>query len=64
MKDLLLWALVAVGNSNMNIPRRRLADYVKKLHQKTCSTCNTIIFPHSSNQIIDLWRCRCHFRRL
>ena len=35
----------------------------QKLHQKACRTCSTIIFPHSTNQIIDLWRCRCrrHF---
>ena len=30
-----------------------------------CCTCSTLIFPHSTNQIIDLWRCpyRCrpHF---
>ena len=29
-----------------------------KLHQKACRTCSTIIFLHSTNQIIDLWRCR------
>ena len=38
--------------------RRRLADYVKTLHQISCRTCSTIIFLHSTNQIIDLWRCR------
>ena len=39
------------------------ANYVKKLHQKACRTCSTIIFPRSTNQIIDLWRCLCrrHF---
>ena len=42
----------------MKISRRRLADYVKKLHQKACRTCSTIIFHHSTNQIIDFWRCR------
>ena len=41
------------------ISRRRLADYVKTLHQKAYRTCSTIIFLHSTNQIIDLWRCRC-----
>ena len=30
----------------------------KKMHKKACRTCNTIIFPHSTNQINDLWRCR------
>ena len=38
---------------------RHLADYVKTLHQKGCRTCSTINFPHSTNEIIDLWRCRC-----
>ena len=35
----------------------------KKLHQKECRTCSTIIFPYSTNQIINLWLCRCpgHF---
>ena len=42
----------------MKISRRRLADHVKKLHQKVCRTCGTITFPHSTNQIIDL---RSHF---
>ena len=44
----------------MKISRRRLAGYVKTLHQKACST---IIFLHSTNQIIDLWRCRWRCRR-
>ena len=30
----------------------------KKLHQKWCRTCSTIIFPHAINQIINLWHCR------
>ena len=30
-----------------------------KLHQKACRTCSTIIFPHSTNQIIHLCRCHC-----
>ena len=34
MKDLLLRARVVVRASNMKISRRRLADYVKTLHQK------------------------------
>ena len=34
--------------------RRHLADYVKKLHQKACHKCSTIIFPYAANQIIDL----------
>ena len=30
---------------------------------KACCTCSTIIFLHSTNQIIDLWRCRWRCRR-
>ena len=58
MKNLLLRACVVVRTSNMKISRRPLADYVKTMHKKACRTCSTIIFPHSANQIIDLWRCR------
>ena len=59
VKILLLRARVFVRTSNMKISRRRLADYVKTFHQNVCRTCSTIIFRHSTNQIIDLWRCRC-----
>ena len=45
--------------------RRHLVDYVKELDQKAWRACSAIIFPHSTNQIIDLWhcpgRCRRHF---
>ena len=59
-KHLLLRIHVVFRISNMKISRRPLAACVKKMHRKACST---IIFPHSTNQIIDLWRCRCrrHF---
>lgn len=35
------------------------ANFVEKLHQKSCCTCNTIILPQSTNQIIDFWHCCC-----
>ena len=35
----------------------------QKLHQKACRTCSTIIFLHSTNQIINLWRCRGRWSR-
>ena len=54
MKDLLLQCRVVVRTSDMKISPRRLADYVKTFHQKACRTCSSIIFPHSTNQIIDL----------
>ena len=59
MKDLLRGARVVVRTSNMKFSSRRLAGYIKTLLQKACRTCSTIIFPHSTNQIIELWRCRC-----
>ena len=52
MKELLLRARVVVRSSNMKISRRRLADYVKNLHQKACRTCSTTIFPYSANRVI------------
>ena len=52
MKDLLLRDLVVVRTSNMKISRRRSADYVKTLHQKARGTCSTIIFLHSTNEIV------------
>ena len=41
-----------VSHADMKISCRRLADYVNKLHQGASRTCSTIIFPHSTNQII------------
>ena len=32
-------------------------------HQKVCRTCGTIICPHSTNYVIELWRCVCRCRR-
>ena len=55
---------VVVRTSNIKISRRPLADHIKKFHQKACRTWSTVIFPHSTNQIIDLWRCRGRCRRL
>ena len=46
----------------LKISRRRLADYVKKLCQKACPACSMIFSPRSTNQIIDLWCCRCRCR--
>ena len=35
----------------------------KNCPQGACRTSSTILFPHSTNQIIDLWRCRRCCRR-
>ena len=63
MKDLMPQAYVVERTPNMKISRRHLADYVKTLHRKACRTCSMIVFPHSTNQIIDLSRCRYCRRR-
>ena len=55
--DLLLPAVIVTTSKWLKISRRRLADYVKKLRQKARPTCSMIIFPLSTNQIIDLRRC-------
>ena len=55
MEDLLLRARVVARISKLYILRRRLADYAEKLLWKAC---RTIIFPHLTNQIVDLRRCR------
>ena len=56
MKDLLLSVHDAVQTLNLEVSRCRLADYVKKSYLSACRTCSTIIFPHSTNQIIVSWR--------
>ena len=57
VKDSLLRVCVVVKTSKMQISRRTLADYAK-LHWKACDTCSKIVFLHSSNHTIDLWRYR------
>ena len=47
----------------MKISRRHLAECIKKLLQKAWRTCKPIIFPHPTDQIIDLWRCHRRSRR-
>ena len=53
MKDLLLRARVVVRTSKMKISRRCLANYVKQLRRKACSTCSSVMCPHSANKIIN-----------
>jgi len=55
--DLALWP-----EPQISISRGRLVEYSKILHQKACHTCCTTVFPHSTNHIIDLWRCFCHLK--
>ena len=52
MKGLLLCVHVVVKTLNLEISRCHLGDDVKELYLSACRTCSTIIFPHSTNQII------------
>ena len=52
MEDLLLGVHVVVKTLTSEISRCHLADYVIELYLSACRTCSTIIFPHSTNQII------------
>ena len=61
-RDLLLRVRVVARTWSMKLSLCRLTDYVRRMHQKACCTCSTIIFPHSTNHIIDLRRCRCRSR--
>ena len=54
MKDLLLFLDVVV--KTLKFGNRHFADYVKELYLSVCCTCGTIIFPHSTNQIIGEFR--------
>ena len=52
------------ANERLKMSRCHLADYVKQLYLSACRTCSTIVFPHSTNQIIVFWRLRCRWRLL
>ena len=57
MKDLLSSVHVVIKTLNLEISH--LADYVKKLYESAYRMCSTIIFPHSTNQIIVFSCCHC-----
>ena len=63
MKGLLLKARVVTRISKIKISRRHLADYVKNCTKKRGARAARLFFPHATNRIIHLWRCRCcrHF---
>ena len=63
MKDLLLCVHVVIKTLNLEISRCHLARYVTELYKSACRTCSTIIFPHSTNQIIVFWRHHCRWCR-
>ena len=52
MKDLLLCVDVVNKTLNLEISRCHLTDYVKELSKNRQSSCSTLIFPHSTNQLL------------
>ena len=64
MKNLPLRACTVVRPTNMKISRLPSADYLKNSTKKRAArAASTNIFPQSTNQIIDLRRCRGSCRR-
>ena len=62
-KDFRLYAQVLIKTVNQVISRCCFVENGTDLSIRACRTCSTIIFPHSTNQILSLWRCRCRSRR-
>ena len=53
---------LGVQNFTLSFGRPRQGRQVQHtFNLKACRTCSTIIFLHSNNHIIDLWRCHLHF---
>ena len=62
MKDFFRCVFTLSLTLNLEISRCHLRDYVKELYSSACRTCSTIIFLHSTNQIIFSFFfccCRC-----
>ena len=63
--DTLFWLALSPKPKNLESYRcccLVFTDHFKEMYFSACSTCSTIILPHSTNHIIDLWRCCCHCR--
>ena len=61
--DIRLYAQVVVKTVNAVISRGCFPEDGTDLFIGACRTCSTIVFPHSTNQILNLWRCRSCSRR-
>ena len=59
IKDLRLYAQVVIKTINVVISRCCFAEDGTDLFISACRTCSSLIFPHSTNQILNLWHCRC-----
>ena len=56
IKELLFYAYVVVKTAIVVISRCCFAEDGTKLCSSACRTCSTLIFYHSTNQILNLWR--------
>ena len=62
IKDLRLYAQTVIKTANVIISRCCFGENCTELSLSVCRTCSTLIFLHSTNQILNLWRCRCRCR--
>ena len=58
-KDLPLYAEVVIKTVNVVILRCCFPEDGTDLFRSACLTCSTLIFPHWTNQVLNLCRCRC-----
>ena len=58
MRDLLLCVHFVVKTLRFGHFTLSFGKLRQELYWSACRTCSTIIFPHSTNQIIVFWRCR------
>ena len=57
IKDSRLYAQVVIRTIKVIILRCFCAEEGTDLFINECRTCSTLIFPHSTNQILNFWRC-------
>ena len=62
IKDVRLYAQIVIKTVNIVISRCCFAENGTHLFKRACRTCSRLIFPHSTNQILYLWRCRYRCR--
>ena len=62
IRDLWIYAQIFIKTVNEVISRCCFAEDGTDLFISACRTCSTLIFPRSTNQILNLWRCRCRSR--
>ena len=60
--NLWFYAQVVIKTVNEVISRCCFAEDGMDLFISACRACSTLIFTRSTNEILNLWRCRCRSR--